>query len=252
MSVNYVSSRQRHWIWSQKISLQPPSWKEDAKVTKKVQVIDGGFIMSESSFFLLLISETFTYRRSKTNCSLDTKSRPSEQARTPHTSNLPRSLSFQVSSGLAPQPLSVSNDWGVTLNTVSLQTFSHYRRQTSSPLRELLLNSYYAHGATWGLGVRGRKGESHTSALTRLCCDDTGGPRGKSQGRPHSETEGTATAAHEFFSVAPEAHATFRCLNDTTSLRTAWLVFQRLWEAPECRVRESCDFTTKPARERVV
>lgn len=74
MSVNYVSSRQKHWIWSQKNLLHPPSWKEDTEVTKKkVQVIDGGFIISESYFFFFLTSETLIlYRQSETNCSLET------------------------------------------------------------------------------------------------------------------------------------------------------------------------------------
>lgn len=74
MSVNYVSSRQKHWIWSQKNLLRPPSWKEDNEVTKKkVRVIDRDYYTRIKGFLLLLISETLVlYRQSEKNCSLET------------------------------------------------------------------------------------------------------------------------------------------------------------------------------------
>lgn len=63
MSINYVSLRQKQWIWSQKNLLQPSSWKADTKATKKkARVIDGGSITSESSFFFKKKFRNIIYR----------------------------------------------------------------------------------------------------------------------------------------------------------------------------------------------
>lgn len=73
MSVNHVSSRQKHWIWSQKNLLRPPYWKMLKLLRKKYKWLMKASLHQKALFFVCLISETLIlYRQSETNCSLET------------------------------------------------------------------------------------------------------------------------------------------------------------------------------------